>query len=205
MASEPTPTRGHKKRARTRQRLVDAGLSVFSEHGAAMTVQQIVEEAGVSHGTFYNYFKDVDALIEAIALHVFSSVAAAVAASGEPDPARRFASATAQTLRLLTDNPSWARSLLRLVAQPHLGEVMVGHMRADLLAGRASGRFTQNTDEIGLDIFCGMLLSCVVRINAGQHAVEPWSPQRAQQVITRMLSLLGIPLEEAAALVADVT
>jgi AcrR family transcriptional regulator len=54
----------HKRR--TRQALVDAGLELFRARGFDDTrVQDIVDQAGVSPATFFNYFPSKDALLEA--------------------------------------------------------------------------------------------------------------------------------------------
>ena len=60
---------------RTRLRLRDAARQVFAERGyAAARVEDIVATAGVSHGTFYTYFENkgaaLDALIDATAVHL---------------------------------------------------------------------------------------------------------------------------------------
>jgi AcrR family transcriptional regulator len=48
-----------KKAARTRQSLLTAAYDVFSEQGyRATSVQDIADRAGVSLGTFYQYFRD---------------------------------------------------------------------------------------------------------------------------------------------------
>ena len=59
-------TRGHKKRSRTRQILLDAALQVLAESGEGFSLTEVATRAGVSHGTFYNYFRDRDALMDAI-------------------------------------------------------------------------------------------------------------------------------------------
>jgi AcrR family transcriptional regulator len=53
---------------RTRQALLDAGSRVLPEHGYHATrVDDIVEAAGVSHGSFYRYFSNKDELFHALA------------------------------------------------------------------------------------------------------------------------------------------
>jgi len=47
-----------KDRAETRQRLLDAGLKVFSEHGFSVTrLEDIAKEAGLTRGAFYWHFR----------------------------------------------------------------------------------------------------------------------------------------------------
>ena len=55
---------------RTRQALLDAGTAVLPVHGYHATrVDDIVEAAGVSHGSFYRYFANKDELFHALAEH----------------------------------------------------------------------------------------------------------------------------------------
>ncbi|MEY4081090.1 MAG: hypothetical protein RL430_1520, partial [Actinomycetota bacterium] len=56
-------TRGHKKRSRTRQTLLDAALRVLAESGEGFSLTEVAARAGVSHGTFYNYFRDREELM----------------------------------------------------------------------------------------------------------------------------------------------
>lgn len=53
--------------ARTRQRLLDAARDVFAHQGFVNTrVEDIVAAAGVSHGTFYTYFANKSAVLDAL-------------------------------------------------------------------------------------------------------------------------------------------
>lgn len=53
--------------ARTRARLCSAARQVLAERGyAAARVEDIVAEAGVSHGTFYTYFENKAAVLDAL-------------------------------------------------------------------------------------------------------------------------------------------
>jgi AcrR family transcriptional regulator len=63
-ADRPLRPRGEK----TRQRLLDAGASVLPARGYHDTrVDDIVEAAGVSHGTFYRYFENKDDFFRVLA------------------------------------------------------------------------------------------------------------------------------------------
>ncbi|WP_394432052.1 TetR/AcrR family transcriptional regulator [Streptomyces sp. SGAir0957] len=59
-----TPT---KRRARTRQRLLDAALDVFAEVGfGRSTVEQVCDRAGFTRGAFYSNFTSLDELFLAL-------------------------------------------------------------------------------------------------------------------------------------------
>ncbi|MBB1245808.1 TetR/AcrR family transcriptional regulator [Streptomyces durbertensis] len=55
------------RRARTRQRLLDAALDVFAEEGfGRSTVEQVCERAGFTRGAFYSNFTSLDELFLAM-------------------------------------------------------------------------------------------------------------------------------------------
>ncbi len=55
------------RRARTRERLLDAAFEVFAEHGfAASSVEQIAEHAGFTRGAFYSNFSTKEELFMAL-------------------------------------------------------------------------------------------------------------------------------------------
>ena len=67
-------------RAEKRQRLVRAGLDAFTETGYDnTTVSDVVRRAGMTPSTFYNYYRDKDALLTDILDEVAASLVAAIA------------------------------------------------------------------------------------------------------------------------------
>ena len=71
-----------------RQELIDAGIACFARRGFhATSMQDLLDEAGVSTGAFYRYFKSKDDLVQAIivdSLESFASVACD--GLGQPQP-----------------------------------------------------------------------------------------------------------------------
>jgi AcrR family transcriptional regulator len=63
MTTPATETKRRRSRERTRQRLLEAALSVFAKNGfERATVDEIVREAGFSKGAFYVHFETKDDL-----------------------------------------------------------------------------------------------------------------------------------------------
>ncbi len=59
-------TRSQRRRSRRRQRLVDAARAIIARKGLAhLTIQDVTEEADMAVGSFYTYFPNKEALIEA--------------------------------------------------------------------------------------------------------------------------------------------
>lgn len=189
------PTRGHRKRERTRRQLVAAGLHVLAEKGQGLTVSDVVAAAEVSNGTFYNYFADRDALLEALAEHTALSLAAAAAEEPIDDPALRFAVATTRVLTRAREDTTWARVILRLVSRPGSGVDLARHLRADLADGHARGRFDVPPDDATLDQIVGGIAMTIRRLIEGDAA-----PDGVERAVHRGLCTLGLDDAEAAKL-----
>lgn len=188
-------TRGHKKKSRTRQSLLDAGLEVLAERGEGFNIGDVASRAGVSHGTFYNYFRDRDELLTALVAHTvegFASVAAREV--DDADPAERFARISARALATAVSAPATVRVALRLEAAQRalVVEGSLAHLRDDLAEGHRLGRFTVPPDHGTLDVVFGALLLAARRVIEGDTDTD----YRAS-VIARLLMSLGLPAAEA--------
>lgn len=191
-------TRGHKKKARTRQLLLDTALEVLAEQGEGFNIADLAARAGVSHGTFYNYFADREQLIDALVPHVVESFAARAAVEfDDPDPAVRFATITARALAAAVHQPETVRVALRIdaVQRALVVDGPLSYLRRDLLDGRASGRFVGPADDGTLDVVLGALLLAARRVIDGEVA-----PAYRRSVIARLLQSLGVPRDDAVAL-----
>ncbi len=66
-----TPEQFQKIRERTKRQILNAGLKVFATKGyKGASIAEIAEEAGVSKGLAYNYFKSKKDLAEAVLLDI---------------------------------------------------------------------------------------------------------------------------------------
>jgi len=191
-------TRGYKKRERTRNQLLDAAVAVLAEQGEAFSVSDVVVRAGVASGTFYNYFEDREALLDAVMprlVHAFAAESAALAP--REDPALRFATVSARVLTSAALAPQEARALLRIEAIPRalMEEGAFAHLREDLAEGFEAARFATGPDDAAVDLVSGTLLMGVRRIAHGR--AEPGYEPR---LLTQLLRSLGIPEGEVEAL-----
>jgi AcrR family transcriptional regulator len=190
---DPTPpTRGHRKRERTRRALVAAGLRVLAERGEALAVSDVTAEADVANGTFYNYFPDREALLDALAAQLLLGLAEAAAREPHQDPAMRFAVSSGRVLRRAQRDSTWGRVVLRLVNRPSVHRNIDRYLREDLATGLEAGRFDTGPDDATLDQVVGLLLMTILRIVEGE--ARPDAPERA---VERGLRALGIGPDEA--------
>jgi AcrR family transcriptional regulator len=199
---DPTPTtRGHKKKERTRRLLLDTALEVIAEQGEACAISDIAQRAGVSHGTFYNYFPDRDALFASLVPDVVAAFGAAEAdATGETDPARRFAIISARALAHAAAAPHMVHVALRVdaVQEALLSGGAFADLRRDLVAGARQERFALATERAAQDVIVGALLVAARRVVAGHD-----SPAYRRQVLRHLLQSLGIDPAEATAIARD--
>lgn len=191
-------TRGYRKKERTRRKLIAAGLRVLAEKGQGLTVSDVVAEAEVSNGTFYNYFVDRDELLDALVEQSTLALAATAAKERIEDPAARFAVATARVLQHAVEDDTWARVMLRLASRPGSGIDFSRYLREDLAEGFAQGRFEIGPDDATLDQVTGLIIMTIRRIAEG--SATPDAPQQATQ---RGLRALGVSQTESARLAAE--
>lgn len=195
-AAEPPRTRGHKKKARTRGVLLAAAVEVIGERGEAFTVTDVVERAGVSNGTFYNYFPDRDALVDAVADHVLTAFADDSAADVDiADPALRFATITARAFHAVAASPAQMQAVLRLdlLQRTVLRDGPLRHLLADLAEGVERARFRIAHHDAAVDVVVGAILMATRRtVELGPD------PARDRGVLEHLLRSLGLADDEAA-------
>lgn len=78
LVDSPTPTRTKRRRARSFESLVQAGLAVIGKRGLyETTVEHITEAADVGKGTFYAHFASKEDLVFHLVRHGFDELVAA--------------------------------------------------------------------------------------------------------------------------------
>ena len=130
------PTRTTRRRAETRQRLLDTALDVFAEQGfGRATIEQVCEAAGYTRGAFYSNFGSLEELFLAMwEQHSGSLLETLRLAAEEP---RQFASAEEAILAfvdLVPVDDRWYRLTAEFTAHalrnPSLKRVMVAREAA---------------------------------------------------------------------------
>jgi AcrR family transcriptional regulator len=184
------------RRAKTRERLLDAATAVIADKGPdATSVEDIVAAAGVSRGTFYNYFPTTDELIHALndrsADAFFGPMRELVA--DLTNPALRLAAAAHFTLATMVADPTRAWVILRLD-----GSRAPRHRDASRFLyrlfeeGMASGLF----EPLDLDAARSLTLGAL-RNAARDMLLEDAPPDLARHVIAMVLRALGMAPDEA--------
>ena len=148
------------RRARMRRKLVESALLVFAERGVDATViEDVIAAAGVSRGTFYNYFRTNADLLHAIAEELGNDLVERIEARvcELPSPAARLFTG----LRLYQDVarrfPLFARFVARVgprgAGTPNL---VYAYLPVNIAEGVASGELIASPILVSLDVVVGV-------------------------------------------------
>jgi AcrR family transcriptional regulator len=178
-------------RDRTRRLLLDAALRVFARKGAgAAAIHEVAAEAGVSNGTFYNYFRTREELLAAASLALAERLFADITASsvGVADPAERVAIGMRRFILKALDDPTWGAALLRVWASsPVLVEYAETPLLHDLRLGRRRGRLRFGSEAAAVDLAQGAVLAGMRTVLEGRAGAE-----HASAVAAGVLRALGV-------------
>ncbi|GAA5166762.1 TetR/AcrR family transcriptional regulator [Pseudonocardia eucalypti] len=140
---------GDERRARRRERLIEAGLDLLSsEQGeAALTVRSVCARSGLAARYFYESFGDRTELALAVYDHVVGEIAtttAAAVAAGPRDARARTRAGLANIVRVIVDDPRRGRLLFStafLSAPLARRRLESGQLFCGLLAGHTKAFF----------------------------------------------------------------
>lgn len=184
------------RRARTRDQLLAAAQGLLLEQSAgSLGIRQVATAAGMVHGSFYNYYPSIEALIDDLAALLFASHAGMVAGlrARIDDPAVAFASITRQTLRLVTDAPDYGRLLFDAgLPADRFVTGLRGAMGGDIAEGARRGLFVAPDLDISVSLIAGAILGAAIDLHRGRlpaAAIEP--------LTARLLETLGLPAADA--------
>ena len=187
--------------ARTRAALIAAAQRLLAEGRSDASIQQITETAAVGFGSFFNHFTDKPELWGA-------AVSATLRAHGDlirsltdgmDDPAEVFCVGLRLTGRLQRRFPQLARVLANTgVAQIVADRGILAHLRRDLAAAAAAGRFDIDVD-LAVHLTAGSQLGLIAMLDADPDLD---ADALADEHATRMLRACGVTKSTAARLVA---
>lgn len=193
------PVKVDPRRARTRDAILRAGQQLFADHHPeGVSTDEITRVATVSKQSFYNHFKDKDALVREV-LHIARSELDALVTEtnrDESDPARRLATGLCIYARQALHNPSQGRLIARLPLEDVAADSDTNsHVVADLRAGLAQGRLAIFTLETGLTFIIGAGQALISRVLLDRQLTLALST--SQQFVTLVLRAFGLPPIEA--------
>ena len=206
---KPAAKRSEGKRAdrrlvRNRKALLEATELLIARKGfAALTVDEITAAADLAKGTFYNYFKDKEAIAREAAMVARNEFEARISAahSGLEDPAERYVTGMAVYFRAAADEPDRVSVAVQMYGQwlhpKAKGNVL---LRRDLEDCYRSGRFSHAGPAAAVVLTVGI-------VQAGMTRVMALADSRAAQSLaleqcSLALTALGVRWSEAQAIAA---
>ncbi len=190
------------RRERMYRRLIESAVAVFARHGVdASVIERVIAEAGVSRGTFYNYFPSNRALLLAanhqLGQELLELVENSVAM--QPDPARRVA----QGIRLFIEASQRYPLVGRFIAQVGIDAIGPGallYRKLPPLVAEATdrGSFVEMPKPVACDLVAGTVLLYISR-----SVDDPVATGDPRHAVAAILRGLGVAPQDVAALLDD--
>lgn len=185
------------RRERTRAKLLESALLVFAEKGPeAAVIDDVIALAGMARGSFYNYFRTNEELLEAVATEVSNELLQVVdpVVQLQEDPAIRVASGLRMTLHAVQRYPLLGAFLARMPSptgsSPLLG---IQFLTRDVIAGIKQERFARTQSRALIDLVVGTTFS------AARSLSQEMLPKDYPEAVTKAV-LLGLGVKEKEAL-----
>ena len=186
---------GRERRARTRAQIVEAAAMLLAERPPeALTVDAVVEAAGVAKGTFYYHFLSMEELAAAVGEKLGESFDELLAPArlGLRDPIARISFALSEFLKKAIADPVWARLVVQSAQAPtEFARSVRENLKTDLTEAKAEGRLTVEDLELAADIVFGIWLQ--VTRGTLQRRAAPDLADRALDAVLRAIGALAQP------------
>ena len=187
---------GRERRARTRAQILEATEILLAERPPeALTIDAIVDAAGVAKGTFYYHFQSIEELTAAVGAKLGESFDDLLAPTrlGIPDPIARLSFGLTKFLEKAIAEPLWARLVIQSAQAPTgVREGIRANLKADLAEAKAQGRLIVQDIELAADIVIGVWIE-VARGTLERGA----APHLADRVVDAVLRALGATQPQA--------
>lgn len=186
------------RRLRTREKLLAAAARVVSELGETRArIEDFISAAGLSRGSFYNYYATREELLDDLWARVGREPFADIQQFSESieDPAERFATEARLVLRRAMRDPIWGWLVYSLSATDRVPQDLLSFPRPDLVIGQALGRFQFSN----LDCVNDMVVSALRRALLGVLK-QGQGENYGSGIVELLLRALGLSHQEATAL-----
>jgi AcrR family transcriptional regulator len=182
-------------------RLLESALVLCAQKGPeAPVIDDVIQHAGVSRGSFYNYFKTYEELLEAVAVQVGDDLVRLVdpAVCRYEDPVLRLALALRLLLSLMQRAPVLAAFVARL-RWPEENKLPEGirSVTRDILEGMRTGMLAVESSRVALDVFLGTFFGAAHTLM--REKVSSSYSEEVSECILNALSAEGVRAMEAMA------
>ena len=190
------PGRRVRKAEQTRRRILEAAQKQMAIGGPeSITIQSVTEGADIGQGTFYNYFKSRDELVDAVIRDVVENLGRRLDALTRDmnDAAEIYSFSLRHLMHTAVSDPVWGWFMVRLgIAQEGLLEALGPRASRDIKIGVDSGRFILDDVSLASAMTFGSLLAVMHDYLDGNRTEDPSSAYAAM-----LLRMVGITPSEA--------
>jgi AcrR family transcriptional regulator len=186
---------GRERSARTETRILEAALRVFADMGPdAPKIDDFVQAASVSRGTFYNYFESVEELLAATSVWTTRENIEIIetAVDGLEGPTLRLGVGLRLFFARAKADPVWCRFVARVWK---LGGVELPGR--DLEQGLRLGVFRAPSSEAARDLLFGGVREALLRLGNGKAPAA-----YGAQMTALLLQALGTDVRRIAAVMS---
>lgn len=178
---------GRRRRAQTEAKILEAALGVFAEKGPdAPVIDDFIKAAGIARGTFYNYFKSTEELLQATSDWLSDDIVESIETEiGRiKDPVQRHAIGLRLWMRKAETDRAWCAFVARVWFK---GGFATSAPLRDIRMGIKKGWFRCPSPEVGFDLAIGTLRQAMIRL-----ADEPGLKNYGDSVAFVILQGLGL-------------
>lgn len=186
---------GNQRRQKTRLKLLEAALGVLAQKPLeSVVIEDFIAAAGISRGTFYNYFKTTHELLLALASELSDEILAAV----DPlvlqceNPVQRFAMGTRLYMRVAARYPLWGSFLnsvgTRIATR---GQLIEKYLTRDLSDALKAGLIKVDNVLLARDLVLGSIFYGIETMVTSQTSVD-----HPEHLIKSILRGLCVPEED---------
>ena len=195
IVSEPDDHRvrvGAARRNKTRLLLLESALGVLHDKGPdAAVIEDFIAAAGVSRGTFYNYFDTTSELLLELATEMSNEVLATV----DPmvlscnTPVERFSTGTRLYMQMATRYPLWGSFLNRVGTRiATRGQLIEKYLTRDLTEALTAGLIKVDNVLVARDMVLGSIFYGIETM-----VTEPTLANHSEQLMRSILRGLCVP------------
>ena len=192
---------GLERRRKMRMRLLKSAFIVFSQKGVDVSViDDVIAEAKVSRGTFYNYFRTNSELMSAVGEMLSNELIDLIeSVVGElDDPVEILATGLRLFLHTARDYPHFASFMWRSGFNSNsTGNLVYSYLPRHLTRSMQEERIEANDAVMALEFIVGVMLAAI-------FAISNRSPDKnyPEAMISQLLKGLGVSQVEAQRLVS---
>ena len=189
------------RREKTRMKLLHSALLVISEKGSQAVIGDVIAQAGVARGSFYNYFKTYDDLLIAVANEINNELLRAIDPVVQcfSKPIERIANGARLLLHAVEGLPQFASFLSRMTIPTDQSSLLgLYFLERDIELGWRSQQFVCDQQGVAMDFILGVIFHGIYSL---ANEVPP--ADYPESLVKVMLMGLGITEAEATHIVSQ--